>query len=330
MLTTCLASAILLTQAPAPQVSRLQTFDQFKAIALVGAPTGSNFAAALENGDVRIFDANKRATVFNLKGHPQPVYGIAFSPNGQEVVTGDETARIYVWNLKTGQKVREFPRKTEYHGRGIQGLAFSPDGQTLLSTGKDDVVIAWNYKTMLPKFRLGGNGVIFSNATYSGKSIAVATQTEGLHFRNSGNLSLTQKNVAHANLGVNELVVSRDGTRVYTAGRDGAVGIWASGNMSLVGYLKGGHSDWVQKIAISPNGQMVASSSNDRNVVLWSVKTMKKVGFIGDQSAVGSPITFTGDGKFLITTNINDSLQINSITPSQGVPTKAPVKRRRR
>jgi WD40 repeat protein len=75
---------------------------------------------------------------------------------------------------------------------------------------------------------------------------------------------------------------------------------------------------------------MVASSSNDRNVVLWSVKTMKKVGLIGDQSAVGSPITFTGDGKFLITTNINDSLQINSISPSQGVPTKAPVKRRRR
>jgi hypothetical protein len=53
-----------------------------------------------------------------------------------------------------------------------------------------------------------------------------------------------------------------------------------------------------------------------------------------NQSAVGSPIAFTNDGKYLLTANIDDFLQINALNPAQPAPAekvvpakKAPVKK---
>ena len=132
---TALTTALILAPG-AIQVQRVQVFDQIKFVAVAGAPTGSLFAVAQENGQVRLMNAATRSTVHQLVGHPQPAYGLAFTPNGQQLVTGDETSRIFVWDVRTGRKLREFPRGTMSHARGIQAISFSRDGRTMITTGK--------------------------------------------------------------------------------------------------------------------------------------------------------------------------------------------------
>jgi len=65
--------------------------------------------------------------------HESTVMAVAFSPDGQTVVTGsrDQTARL--WDARTGAPRGE-PLK---HDGWVRAVAFSPDGQMVL-TGSDD------------------------------------------------------------------------------------------------------------------------------------------------------------------------------------------------
>lgn len=330
MMTTLLLAGTLTLQAPTTTVSRVKTFDSIKTIAVAAAPTGARFAASDYSSVVRIMDAAAGKTVLTLTGHPQPVFGLAFNPAGTELVTGDESARIYVWNAKTGKKVREFQRTAQTHARGIQSIVFSADGKSLITTGKDDTVIVWDYATAKPKTKIAGNGVVFSSARPVGKSstMIVGTLTEGLHVRKGATFALSTRLNGHGGQGISGVAVNSLGTRAVTAGRDMNVAVWDLVGMKRIGTLKG-QQDSVQHVAIAPNSKLAASSANDRNVIVWDLVSFKPVARLEQQCAVGSPLAFTADGKYLISVNVADALQINLVAPPAKPSIVVPARRRR-
>ena len=91
------ATLLLTTQvtATAPlTVTVAKMVPEIRPIAFAAAPTGGKFAVCMEDGSVRIIDANTRQTIRELDKHPQPCYAIAWSPDGLLIATGDETARV--------------------------------------------------------------------------------------------------------------------------------------------------------------------------------------------------------------------------------------------
>jgi dipeptidyl aminopeptidase/acylaminoacyl peptidase len=68
---------------------------------------------------------------------------VAFSPDGQTVLTGswDKTARL--WDAKTGQQ-KDSPLT---HKDKVLSVAFSPDGQTVLTGCDDKTAHLWDVKT---------------------------------------------------------------------------------------------------------------------------------------------------------------------------------------
>ena len=77
-------------------------------------------------------------------GHTDPVNSVAFSPDGQHIVSGSDDVTIRVWDAMTGETAAG---PFTDHSRWILSVAFSPDGQHILSGSMDRTIRLWNATT---------------------------------------------------------------------------------------------------------------------------------------------------------------------------------------
>lgn len=332
MLTSAISLAVVLGQGPntgamtavaktatlapaATKVTRLKTFEGTRIVSAAGSPVGAVFAVGLENNTVKVVNAATMTTLFTLTGHPQPCYGLGFTPDGRYLATGDDTARIYLWDLKTGKKVREYPRD-KGHKRGIQSISFSKDGKLMATVGKDDVINVWNFSGGNPVKSILGSGANFYGASFSpAGSIVTGTLKEGIRiYGKTFSLAATLSIPGQGGMAANDLVMNKLGTLAVTSGRDSKVTVWNVGTKTRLGVLSG-HQDWAMALAMAPNGRFVASSSNDRTIRFWDIKTMTSVSKLDNMSVVGSPVAFTGNGKYFIAANSSDYLEVYEVYP---------------
>lgn len=317
MLTTLLFS-LLATQGGL-QIQKVSS-SPLRPIAMAAAPSGSRVAMSMEDRSIRIVEASNGVTVKSLGQHPQSAYAIAWSKDGKWIASGDESARIWLWDAATGKKVREY----RTHTKGIQKLSFDPTGKWLLSTGKDDDLMLYSLASTATKQvkHLPSGGLNWYSATYGPSgSFMVGTLTPAVKVF-AGSLAPVRSFSGHGGLGMQDLDMSSTGIAA-TAGRDNNVQIWNPSTGSIGKFM--GHTEWVTNVRFSPNGQYLASGSVDRTVRVWSVKGAKTAASLADQSGLGSILCWTADGKYLLTTDVGDNLQINKILPPQGgkgVPTK--------
>jgi WD40 repeat protein len=109
----------------------------------------ANFRVAVQ----KIF--NQGSLRQTLTGHTDEVTSVAFTQDGQFLISGSADKTIKLWNLKTGQLIRTL----RGHTKTINTLAISPDNQFLASGGSDDTTIKlWNLKTgqLIRTFADGG------------------------------------------------------------------------------------------------------------------------------------------------------------------------------
>ncbi|HEY6319553.1 MAG TPA: TIR domain-containing protein, partial [Acidimicrobiia bacterium] len=257
--------------------------------------------------------AVRQATMANheraaLRGDTDIVYGVAFSPNGHDVVTGsaDDTVRVWNWS-----RADESPVVLRGDSDSVTAVAFSPDGTHVAATSSDDTARVWDWeqpRAPATVLRLdgAGTGVAFSpdgnelavstgagtTAVWSWRTPALAPVTmrigaaaTGVAFNPDGEhvavassdatarvfdwrTPTSAPDVVHLGGVVNGVAFSPDGNDLATAGRDGTAQVW----------------DWrqpasalatlrvpaqVQGVAFSPDGSAVAVASLDRTARVW-------------------------------------------------------------
>ena len=78
-----------------------------------------------------------------FEGYTGGVLSVAFSLDGQQIVSGSSDLTVRVWNAKTGKVVA---RPFEGHIGPISFAAFSPDGQQIVSGSNDQTMQVWDAK----------------------------------------------------------------------------------------------------------------------------------------------------------------------------------------
>lgn len=315
MLTTLAIAASLAMGQVDVSVNRIASFDNLKLTCVSPGNSSGYFLAGLENGEIKVMDSVKKESVVTVTAFESSVQGAALSPDGGTLVAGDDLGRLYLVQVRGGQKLITYPRE-KGHTRGIQTIAFSPGGTQFASIARDDTLRIWNKKGGDPIAVVNGDGANFYGLAYSpAGSIYVGTLSEGIRvYSGKGDLAATLANPTGE--GSNYFAMDKSGRVGLSCGRSGRVYVWDLKTRKYRGVLEG-HQDYVKGAAVSPNGKVAATSSSDGTVKVWDLTKLRCLGTYNDM-ATPCPLAFTPDGKFLAAANAGDSLQIYTVKPAQG------------
>ena len=99
-------------------------------IAAAFSPDGGELVTGGEDGVVRWFDRDARATR-EFRAHEEWIWSVAFSPSGDRVVTASRDCSARVFDRR-GRRLATLP-----HEKTVASAAFSPDGSRIVTACTD-------------------------------------------------------------------------------------------------------------------------------------------------------------------------------------------------
>jgi WD40 repeat protein len=125
---------------------------------------GSTSSLDHDDKTIRIWNAETGSAVGKpLEGHTDTVWSVAYSPDGQHIISGSKDKTIRIWNAETGSAVG---KPLEGRTGAVRSVAYSPDGQHIISGSYDIKIRIWNAETgsAVGKPLKGHTGAVWSVA----------------------------------------------------------------------------------------------------------------------------------------------------------------------
>ncbi|MBW4659626.1 MAG: caspase family protein [Drouetiella hepatica Uher 2000/2452] len=257
--------------------------------------------------------------------------GVAFSPEGQHIVTATAEGQMDVqsmqpdrstapilkirnWRLIPGQNAALSevvkPSSSQLSSPGgeplsISQLSFSPDGRQILGVGDDLTVRLWDAQTgqLLRVFK--GHKATIQRASFSpdGREIVTASWDRTVQIWQIASGEAIQI-LSHADA-VNGASFSPDGQHIATASWDGRARVWSRKTGKLK-FLLTGHGAEVFDAEFSPDGRSLVTASADGTAIVWDARTGHKQSHLRPGFEDKPPIpllqaNFSPDGQYIAT-----------------------------
>src|SRR6266478_3801137 len=94
-------------------------------------------------GTASVALAQQASIVGTLDGHTDPVYAIAWSPDGKTLATAGFDNTVRLWDAATRKEIKKY----EGHSKLVLAVAVAPDSKHILSGSQDNTAKIWDYPT---------------------------------------------------------------------------------------------------------------------------------------------------------------------------------------
>ncbi len=254
-------------------------------------------------------------------GHMAIIKGIAFTPDGRQLVSASEDKTIRVWDLASGKTVRTIRGESAAGPAGkVYAMALSPDGKWLAAGGwltspdvQGSVIRLYEFASGKLVALLKGHksevlGLAFSPdgsklISGSGDSTAIIWDIPAPPRKLVPKLLYwleEHKDFIYA------VGFSPDGSRAVTGSYDHDLRLWRVADGKEIAHMTG-HGDMVFSLAVAPDGT-IASGDKSGEIRLWdsgsgagaSGRDGRFLRILARQGMEVASLSFSPDGKLLL------------------------------
>jgi WD40 repeat protein/serine/threonine protein kinase len=249
------------------------------------------------------------------RGHSAAVYGVDWSPDGKQIVSGGRDGLAKVWDAATQATLLTYSGHAPFY---VNAVAWSPDGSLIASASDDATVQVWDARTGNVFMAYRGHTDFVATLAWSpdGKHIASAggdPDSDGDHRVHIWEVSTGKPLLMYSGhtQEVHEVAWSPDGTRIASASADASVQVWnASDGTPVFTFLN--HRDEVWGVAWSPDGTRIASGGHDGRVQIWSPVQGSVIIINPHHADWVNTVAWSPDGRFVASGSGNTSHLVDS------------------
>lgn len=286
--------------------------DGQRLVSLITEPTREGLSKY--GTELRLWNLTTGAQLLKLDAEETTLRSVIFSPDGQQIITGDANGAIKFRTAATGQLLRTL---TGTPGEVIN-LAVSPDGRWLAAGSTEQGVTLWDlaavrkvYTRALPvpvlnvAFAPDGRRVAAAGYNSQVELWDAATNGNGVSFQPA-----TKPNDAFA-----ALDFTPDGRQLLVT-RDALISVLDSATGRELHQLIS-HAKEVTALAFSPDGKRLITTGNDRTVRLWDWTNWQELAtFRTEVNPIA--VNLSHDGRLLTVVNYKFLVkQWHAATPAE-------------
>ncbi len=236
-----------------------------------------------------------------MRGHALGVSRVAFSPDGEAVLTSDAVSSG-IWDSRTGKEyVPQYPKETA----STSPMVLSPGGTYLVkakdATNGPAYILDAKSGKVLHELKGWHPGTI-------GKSVFSADERLVVSFSLDRGI-LAVVDVATGNtkrdLGpfpsVPSYAISPDGKHVATAGSESYAQLWDVDTGKALAQLR--HLSEVTSVAFSPDSKFVVTTSKDESASIWDAVSGSPLAKLPGHSGPVNRAVFDPSGNYILTTS---------------------------
>jgi WD40 repeat protein len=271
----------------------VRTIDTQAPVACLAVSRDSNLVAVGgADHKIRLYRVGDGSAVTVLEGHTAAIASVAFSPDGQRLLStsADHSARW--WDIQRGAELQRYTQP-----RPARGGVVYPDGRTVAVAAADGHV------RMLPVAALGAlaghEGAVHCVAyNNNGSHLASGGADKTVRLWNTSNPAAAQQERTYegATDAVRDVEISRDNNLLAAAGQDAHVRVWKLADASIMHDVALPAA--ATALAFSPDNQRLALACEDKLVRLVFVPS----GVVGEHfphTAAVRAVAFSQDSRTL-------------------------------
>ncbi|QSJ20886.1 WD40 repeat domain-containing protein [Nostoc sp. UHCC 0702] len=283
--------------------------------------TTSPILASGSRGETKLWDLSKGELIDTLSEYPwvisnlvDQVNSLAFSPDGQTLVSGGGDSTIKIWHVGALDLIDILHK----HNGVVRCVAFTPDGRMIATGGDDRRILFWDLMrrqvaialslddTAAHSLAISRDGQTLITGSY--RKIKVWQNPLQIKTKNLKDVEPLHTLMGHSHI-VGSLAMSADGKLLVSGSWDHTIKIWYLETGRLIRTLKG-HTDRVYAIALCPDEQIIASGSADKTIKLWHLETGELLATFTGHNNIVTALAFTASGEMLVSGSLDKTIKI--------------------